>query len=618
MSTPTCVTPTRISITDHEGRKRSALLQAGQTGPIRIGRASENDIQIVSPFISRLHGEIWPKADGVIYKDLSSTSGSYYEGARVKKQPLSFGESVQLGSPSGLCLQIHEVAACDAPTSAQRSNTEVLRVLDVSSSQYVSSRHLPTQGKSSPQSTPQTSSSEHLEGRLRSLISLTNNLISVEQRDELAEVLLEEVLGLLKVDRGMVLFETGGELKPSAWQVSGDRVSMSRSGHFIRPKLADFPEEEPSEVGLPKAPFAPIKTVTERVLREGVGLLSLDAGKDQRLETSKSLVMQAVRAIMAVPIISSTRVYGVIYLDTRRPLNRTDEDSLDWLAAIGQQAGGVMDSITLAEEQRRLSESMMRGLAASIDARDGMTAGHSARVAHYSAGMARTLGLSEDEQYSIYYAALLHDYGKIGVDDAVLRKPSSLTPEEYEHVKQHARFTFNILSKINFPRKLRDLPLMAASHHERWDGKGYPWQMSGEEIPLAGRIIAIADVYDSLTRKRHYREPMPSEEVIAYLVEGRGNRFDPKVLDAFVEYHRDSLAAKEARWQRRHGKKNLTAKDEPTEVGSQTASHSAKTGVADAAAKDETDPLDQTLSGPSQAPVNDEIDTLPRENKPAD
>ncbi len=248
---------------------------------------------------------------------------------------------------------------------------------------------------------------------------------------------------------------------------------------------------------------------------------------------------------------------------------------------------------------------MMRGLAASIDARDGMTAGHSARVAHYSIGMARALGLDGDDLYRIYYAALLHDYGKIGVDDAVLRKSSSLTPDEYEHVKQHARFTFDILSKISFPRKLSDLPLMAASHHERWDGKGYPWNLEGEAIPLAGRIIAIADVYDSLTRKRHYREPMPAAEVLAYLEEGSGTRFDPEVLDAFLRYHAETLAEKEERWQGRREQRAAALVEEPTQVSPERSP----------SARDEpTQPGEQTLNAPIDSLSDDDADTMPRES----
>ncbi len=596
---------TRISITDHEGRECSALLQPGQAGPIRIGRASENDIQIVSPYISRLHGEVWAAKEGVLYKDLSSTSGSYYEGVRVKKQNLSIGESIQLGSPSGLCLRVLREKLDEDTAGSRRSNTEVLKVLDAGTSQYASARHLSTQEDSSAKSKSRSKQSDLVEERLISLISLTNSLISITKIEELAETLLREVLSLLKVDRGMVLFENEGKLEPCVWRVPGAKQALNRSGRFAALPIDDVFDDGASEGDKPEAPFKPIKTVTQRVMQEGVGLLSLDAGKDQRFETSKSLVLQAVRAIMAVPIASSKKVYGVIYLDTQRPLNKSDEDSLDWLVAIGQQAGSIMDALTLAEEQRLLSESMMRGLAASIDARDGLTAGHSARVAHYSLGMARALDLDEDEQYRIYYAALLHDYGKIGVDDAVLRKPSSLTPEEYEHVKQHARFTFDILSKINFPRKLRDLPLMAASHHERWDGKGYPWELAGEAIPLAGRIIAIADVYDSLTRKRHYREPLPAAEVLAYLHEGSGTRFDPEVLDAFTRYHAESLAEKEERWQRRHGKSTAKNAEEPTLL-----SPESQQGLS----KEHPEPGDQTLRAPIQELSDDGLDTMPQDN----
>jgi HD-GYP domain-containing protein (c-di-GMP phosphodiesterase class II) len=207
----------------------------------------------------------------------------------------------------------------------------------------------------------------------------------------------------------------------------------------------------------------------------------------------------------------------------------------------------VAQKLELVAQQRAMFESMMKGLAASIDARDGLTAGHSARVAHYSQGIAGFMDLDEDALEAIHYSALLHDYGKIGVDDAVLKKPGRLNEEEYAHVRTHPRRTYDILSKIEFPEHLSGVPLMAASHHERMDGNGYPWGLEGEAIPVAGRIIAVADVYDSLTQKRHYRDPMPTKEVLEHLEEGRGDRFDPAVLDAFFRYHEEVLGPKERR-----------------------------------------------------------------------
>ena len=524
---------------DPEGRERVAFLREGDEGPIRVGRAPENDVQIVSPYISRRHAEVWPHEHGVLFEDLSSTSGSYLEGTRVDKTIVRVGETMRLGSPDGLRLTVHaadEVARA-APARAT-SHTEVLRVADLEESPYLSTTGplFPTQRRDGAERKNQQ--------RLIALISLTTDLLDVEDADDMSEKLLARVMELLPVDRGMVLLERDGELEPRLWNIRG-KAEFVRSEVQIGPRTEGEETLAPGRLERPELPFEPIRTVTERVFEEGVGLLSLDAVSDQRLEGSKSVLLQSVRSIMAAPIASAKQVYGIVYLDTHRTLRKDDEDTLDWLVAVAHQAGLVMEKLKLLEEQRTMTESLMKGLAASIDARDGMTAGHSARVAHYSVGIARTLELDVEQQYAIYYAALLHDYGKIGIDDAVLRKPARLTEAEFEHIRLHPKFTFDILSKINFPPWLSDLPMMAASHHERWDGKGYPWGLQDTDIPQAGRIIAVADVFDSLTRERHYRSPMPVDEVLEILERGRGEQFDPVALDAFLDYYAQELEAKE-------------------------------------------------------------------------
>jgi len=525
---------------DPEGRERIVLLEEGREGPICVGRAPENDLQIISPYISRRHAEIWPHERGILYEDLSSTSGSYVDGARVEKCVVGAHESVRLGSPDGLVLTVFALDDSSGVDQVRRAGrTEILRVTDFDESPYLTStdRGMPTRRRSTIE--------HRVEERLIALINLTSDLLLVDNIDTMADDLLSRVMAILPATRGMVLVEgKPGDLEPRAWNVRGKSDFVRSERVVLGPQT-----EESTLDGLhrPELPFHPIRTVTERVFSEGVGLLSLDASSDQRLEGSKSVMLQSVRSIMAAPIASSKKVYGVLYIDTHRTLRKDDEDSLDWLVAVAHQAGMVMDKLTLVAQQREMLESMMRGLAASIDARDGLTAGHSARVAHYSVGIARTLDLSVDEQFAIYYAALLHDYGKIGIDDAVLKKPDRLTEGEFDHIRQHAKFTFDILSKISFPPELEGLPMMAASHHERWDGTGYPWGLRAEEIPVAGRIIAIADVYDSLTRKRHYRDPMPITEVLELLEDGRGTHFGPAELDAFLSYHQEELNAKERR-----------------------------------------------------------------------
>ena len=136
----------------------------------------------------------------------------------------------------------------------------------------------------------------------------------------------------------------------------------------------------------------------------------------------------------------------------------------------------------------------------------------------------------------ISVASLLHDYGKIGVPDSILKKPGRLTKEEYETVKTHAQKTQSILEQINFEGIFRQVPEVAGSHHEKMDGSGYPNGLKGEEIPLGARIIAVADFFEAVTSKRHYRDPLPISYAFRLLEKGRGVHFDEKVVDAFIRY----------------------------------------------------------------------------------
>jgi HD-GYP domain-containing protein (c-di-GMP phosphodiesterase class II) len=153
--------------------------------------------------------------------------------------------------------------------------------------------------------------------------------------------------------------------------------------------------------------------------------------------------------------------------------------------------------------------------------------------------------LGANECRLIYYAGLLHDYGKIGVRDDVLLKPAQLTDEEYAHVKEHPMHTYRLLSKMRFPEDLADIPFVAAGHHERWDGSGYPHGLKGDEIPLGSRIVAVADAYDALTEDRCYHEGWESARAVAELAGRSGSYFDPAVMSAFVDYYEAEIAPRE-------------------------------------------------------------------------
>jgi putative two-component system response regulator len=172
-------------------------------------------------------------------------------------------------------------------------------------------------------------------------------------------------------------------------------------------------------------------------------------------------------------------------------------------------------------------------LARAVDLRDNETFAHTQRVGEMSATLAGVLGLADDERELLRRAAPLHDIGKIGISDAVLLKPGRLTDEEFDHVRTHTTIGAALLDDSDIP-VVRLARVVALSHHERWDGTGYPNRMNGESIPLPARIVAVADVFDALSHERPYKEAWPHEQVMAEFVTQRGRHFDPAVVDALL------------------------------------------------------------------------------------
>ena len=200
-------------------------------------------------------------------------------------------------------------------------------------------------------------------------------------------------------------------------------------------------------------------------------------------------------------------------------------------------------TIKLREHSRRferLTTQIMLTLASTIDAKDKYTNGHSVRVAEYSKMIAKQLNLSRQVQDDIYYMGLIHDIGKIGVPDEIINKTSRLTDEEYAIIKTHTTIGGEILEKMS---EMPDIALGARYHHERFDGKGYPEGLKGEQIPMVARIIGVADAYDAMTSNRSYRKALPQEVVRSEIVKGIGTQFDPifaevmlKIIDDDTEY----------------------------------------------------------------------------------
>jgi putative nucleotidyltransferase with HDIG domain len=174
---------------------------------------------------------------------------------------------------------------------------------------------------------------------------------------------------------------------------------------------------------------------------------------------------------------------------------------------------------------------MVKGIIATLELKDPYTRGHSERVAGYALLLAKeTGGFTKEELKSFNYACLLHDIGKIHIPDQILMKPSGLTQEEFEIIKNHTVVGAEAVQQVEgLDRSIS----VIRSHHECWDGKGYPDQLQGEQIPLLARIVSIADAFDAMTSTRSYRAAMPVEEAYKRIIEGQGTQFDPHLVDVF-------------------------------------------------------------------------------------
>lgn len=204
--------------------------------------------------------------------------------------------------------------------------------------------------------------------------------------------------------------------------------------------------------------------------------------------------------------------------------------------ALAGQASRLFNRRLMAVESKvdRLSEMYTRvlsSLALTVEVRDTNTKGHCERVAHNSLLMGRELGFDEAQLELLYWSAMLHDLGKIAVPEYILLKPGALTEEEYNEIKRHPGYGADLLESIS--PDFAGLAEVVRAHHERWDGAGYPLGLSGSRIPQMSRIIAVVDVFEALTSKRPYRQPVPAEQAMAYISEGAGSQFDPQLVPLF-------------------------------------------------------------------------------------
>ncbi|MDP6504038.1 MAG: HD-GYP domain-containing protein, partial [Planctomycetota bacterium] len=262
-------------------------------------------------------------------------------------------------------------------------------------------------------------------------------------------------------------------------------------------------------------------------------VLCPDAMMDERFKTGESIFINQIRSVMCVPLESQKQILGAIYVDSSQETEAFTERDLELLSAIGRQAGISIERANLIQELEDLAMWSILTLVAAIEAKDEYTRGHSERVAAFSVQIAEQLGEGDKMIENIRLGALLHDVGKIGVPEAVLTKDGRLTDEEFALIKEHPVTGAKIIGQIDNRRMKHPLDV-ARHHHERWDGRGYPDGLAGEDIPYTARLVGVADAYDAMSTARPYREPYEKEFIARELMTGMGTQFDPDIAKAFL------------------------------------------------------------------------------------
>jgi len=236
--------------------------------------------------------------------------------------------------------------------------------------------------------------------------------------------------------------------------------------------------------------------------------------------------------IVCLPLVCRGKKVGLMIVCKKKGAFPYNPSDIELVSILSSQAAIAIENARLFEDAQEANFDSIRALTEALEVKDAYTRGHSDRLVRYAMTIAEKLGLSLQKREEVMYAAILHDIGKIGVREEVLNKPASLTPEEYEEMKSHPAKGAEIVKKI---KSLKSVVPLVYHHQERYDGKGYPEGLAGDQIPIGARIVSVLDAFDAMTSNRVYRRAPGYRYALDELKRNAGTQFDPKVVDTFLE-----------------------------------------------------------------------------------
>ncbi|MBX3177398.1 MAG: FHA domain-containing protein [Candidatus Hydrogenedentes bacterium] len=482
-------------------------------GKLSIGRNPDNDLQLEDLQISRQHAVIEQKEHATVVKDLGSGNGTWIGDRKIVEYKLSSGNIIRLGTHD---LRFESEAVDQGEVQAEATREAERGSSGVKFDNSMGTRYETAKAANvyetffqSPGAAASDAKLAEIQQRLRAVYSANEIITSERNLSKLFARVMEEIFQLIPAHNGVILLQAPGsdELVTEYVRSGNQNVDVKISSSIVN-----------------------------RAFEHGEAIITFDAADDSRFETGASIISHNIASAMCAPLTCQSERLGVIYVDTRGATNAFVNSDLELLVALAGPAGVAIKNAQYVRMLEKAYEDTLLVLANAIELRDHYTVGHTWRVTNFTIEVARELGWSEEKIKEVRMGGVLHDVGKIAVDDAILRKPDRLTDEEFDKIKVHPEKGAQLLQDVSF---LEPLIPYCLYHHERYDGKGYPKGLAGEDIPIEGRALAVGDTFDALTSNRPYRKGLDPEKAIQIIEENKGTQFDPACADALIRCFRN-------------------------------------------------------------------------------
>jgi putative nucleotidyltransferase with HDIG domain len=527
---------------------------------LRVGRLDPLEIVLEDSSVSRYHAEVRLTERGWRVRDLGSTNGTRLNGVRLGngQWPLRLRDLLQFGEVAvvvetlvdGLDENDRPVAPTTAnSTNGHKNNDNATPVPELRKPPLPTTNAAPPAAPAVVPSaynvprTPQQVIADDLmvEGTAQSswedavaslafdnnrsprageqmlaLLRASHSLVHMEKEEDLLNSVLFDAVSVLDAQRGAIVLAEGPENKLKLKALVTGRTE---------PRAMAAGRLEPGG----RFPFS--QSLAARCVTRGESILCHRVEEDPELAIAKSIAEGSMASVLCVLLRTPRKRLGVLHLDRspwQKPFTMDDLKLADGLAA---HVSAGIECAQLLRKQRDLFLDTITILAQAVELRDEYTGGHTFRVSTYSLQLAEKLGLPAEDVELIKIGTPLHDIGKIGIDDAILRKTDKLTPEEFEQMKLHTVKGAEIIATVP---DLRPILPIVRHHHERWDGRGYPDALEGEAISPLARVVSLADAFDAMTSDRPYRKGMPPATAFAEIEKQAGRQFDPRFAAAFL------------------------------------------------------------------------------------